>query len=123
VPLLAQFHSDPNPEIRFSVACALGSFPNDALSLRTLISMTQDADEDVRDWATFGVGVLGDADSIELRDSLYLRLSDSNSDVSEEAVVGLAKRHDLRVLSKLIDLLSQPEISSRPWKPPACCLE
>src|ERR1700730_1954159 len=44
VPLLAQFHSDPNAEIRFSVACALGSFPNDPLSVRTLLRMTGDVD-------------------------------------------------------------------------------
>src|ERR1035437_3774766 len=75
--------------------------------------MMDDADGAVRDWATFGVGVLGDEDSVELRDSLCLRLGDSNSNASEEAVVGLAKRHDLRVLPKVIDLLGQSTVSSR----------
>ena len=113
VPLLTQFHSDPNPEIRFSVACALGSFANDALSVGTLITMTHDSDEDVRDWATFGVGVLGDTDSFELRDALCRRLRDANRDVREEAMAGLAKRLDIRVLPALIDALGQPEISDR----------
>jgi HEAT repeat protein len=76
IPLIAAFHSHPNPEIRFSVACALGSFPNDALSIETLLALMEDADENVRDWATFGLGVHGDKDSAEVRDSLYRRLSD-----------------------------------------------
>ena len=32
----------------FSVACALGSLPNDALSVATLLTLMEDADEDVR---------------------------------------------------------------------------
>ena len=120
VPLIAEFHADTRAEIRFSVAFALGCFPDDPLSVSTLLTMTGDADGDVRDWATFGVGVLGNQDSVELRDHLYRRLNDPNSDANEEAVVGLAKRHDLRVLPKLIDLLSQSSISGRAVE--AACL-
>jgi len=120
VPLIAPFHSDPSAEIRYIVACALGSFPNDPLSIKTLTAMTEDADEDVRDWATFGVGVLGDGDSPELRDSLFRRLSDSYLEAREEAIVGLAKRHDVRVLPVLIDLLSRPRVGVRPVE--AACL-
>lgn len=113
VPLVAAFASDPRAEIRFSVACALGSYPNDLLSVKTLLALTEDDDSDVRDWATFGVGVLGDQDSDEVRDSLYRRLGDSDLDTVEEAVVGLAKRHDLRVLPKLIALLTESDINYR----------
>jgi HEAT repeat protein len=113
VPLIAAFRSHPDAEIRFSVACALGSFPNDALSVETLLTLTEDADDNVREWATFGVGVLGDEDSAEIRDSLYRRLNDSNEDVREEALIGLAKRHDTRSLPTLIDALQQPAISRR----------
>jgi len=63
IRLVAAFSSDPGAEIRFSVACALGSFPNDPLSGNTLVTLM----EDVRDWATFGVGISGDQDSVELR--------------------------------------------------------
>ena len=56
VPLIAQFRSHPNAETRFAVACALGSFPNEPLSVETLLALMADADEDVRDWATFGLG-------------------------------------------------------------------
>jgi len=113
VPVVAKFSSDPRPEVRYTVACALGSFPNDALSIKTLLVLMDDDDEDVRDWATFGVGVLGDQDSDELRDALYRRLEDSNPDARGEAVIGLAKRNDLRVLPKLIELLSQASTDDR----------
>lgn len=97
VPLVAAFCSDPRAEIRFSVRFALGSFPNAPLSVKTLLTLIEDAEADVRDWATFGVGVWGDPDSIELRESLRRRLNDSNTDGRVEAVVGLAKRNDLGV--------------------------
>jgi HEAT repeat protein len=97
----------------FSVACALGSLPNDALSVATLLTLMEDADEDVRDWATFGLGVLGDEDSAEIRDALYLRLNGSNADVREEALIGLAKRHDTRGLATLLKALEQPTITDR----------
>jgi HEAT repeat protein len=111
IPLIAAFHAHPSAEIRFSAACALGSFPNDGLSVATLLALMEDADDEVRDWATFGLGVLGDEDSAEVRDALYRRLSDSNTDVREEALVGLAKRHDMRSLAAVIDELEQPAIS------------
>jgi HEAT repeat protein len=40
VPLVAQFRSDPSAEIRFSVACTLGSFPNDPLRRRQKITVS-----------------------------------------------------------------------------------
>jgi len=49
VPLIAAFHSHQSAEIRFTVASALGSFPNDPLSVRTLLTLMDDAGADVRD--------------------------------------------------------------------------
>ena len=46
----------------------------------------EDAEDEVPDWTTFGLGVLGDEDSVEVRDALYRRLSDSYMDVREEAL-------------------------------------
>ena len=78
-----------------------------------LMSLTTDNDEDVRDWATFGLGVLGDQDSPAIREALYNRLSDANEDVREEAMVGLGKRHDARVLPVLMAAVSGNEIKER----------
>jgi HEAT repeat protein len=113
VPLVAAFHSHPSESIRFAIAFALGSFPNEPLSVRTLLTLMRDADADVRDWATFGVGVLGDQDSPEIREALSRRLNDDDVNAREEALVGLAKRHDTRVLPYLINELEQSSVSCR----------
>jgi HEAT repeat protein len=73
----------------------------------------EDADADVRDWATFGLGVLGDQDSSEIREALSRRLNDEDVDAREEALVGLAKRHDTRIVPNLIDALAESDISYR----------
>ncbi len=113
VPLIAGFHAHPDSDVRFNVACALGSFPNEPLSVATLLKLMQDANKDVRDWATFGLGVLGDRDSPEIRDALVSLLSDSDEDVREEAMVGLGKRKDRRVLTILLPALEQPTMTVR----------
>jgi len=113
VPLIAGFQSHPEPEVRFAVACALGSFPNEPLSAAALLRLMQDEDDDVRDWATFGLGVLGDKDSPEIREAISRALQDSNEDVREESLVGLAKRHDARALSPLFAALEQDSVTVR----------
>jgi HEAT repeat protein len=113
VPLIANFYSHPSAEVRFSVACALGSFPDEPLGVETLLLLMQDTDADVRDWATFGLGVLGSSDSAEIREALVRGLNDSREDVREEAMVGLGKRKDQRVLSALLPALEQPNITDR----------
>ena len=55
-----------------------------------LLRLTEDTDDDVRDWATFGLDVQGGADSAEIRDALFRKLTDRNADVREEAMAGLA---------------------------------
>ena len=113
VPVIAAFHGHPNADIRFSVAFSLGRFPNDDLSVDTLLQLMEDADEDVRDWATFGLGVQGDQDSPKIREALYRRLMDANEDVREEAMVGMAKRKDQRVLPSLFSAVNGTEIKVR----------
>jgi HEAT repeat protein len=71
----------------------------------------KDADEEVRDWATFGLGVQGDLDSAEIRDALFQQLSDSNEDVREEAMAALGKRRDQRVVPFLLAALEPPAVS------------
>jgi HEAT repeat protein len=106
IPLICSFRSNPDAEIRFSVACALRPpFANDHLAVETLLELMRDEDEDVRNWATFNLGSQGDADSPAIRDALVERLGDSFPDAREEAVEALAKRKDLRVLPALRGLL------------------
>lgn len=119
IPLIIQYQSHRDSNVRFSVACALGSFPNDPRSAECLLLLMKDADEEVRDWATFGLGVQGDLDSVEIRDALFDRLSDSNEDVREEAMAGLGKRRDRRVLRSLTAALAETAVS-RPVIEAAC---
>lgn len=113
IPLICSFRSDPNAEVRFSVAAALGyPFPNDPHAVEALLELMRDEDEDVRDWATFSLGVQGDADSPAIREALMERLGDSFTDAREEAVEALAKRKDLRVLPTLLELLQAQTMSS-----------
>jgi len=112
IPLLIAHQLHQNVDVRFAVACALGNFANDSQAADSLLVLMQDVDEDVRDWATFGLGVLGDLDSQEIRDALWQRITDPHRDVREESLVGLAKRKDQRALQALIGELNQPEVSN-----------
>jgi HEAT repeat protein len=113
IPLIIQYQSHPDSNVRFSVACALGSYSNDPRSAECMLLLMRDADAEVRDWATFGLGVQGDLDSVEIRDALFTRLSDSNEDVREEAMAGLAKRRDRRVVPSLVAVLAELTASHR----------
>jgi HEAT repeats len=111
VPMIVEHRFHVNADVRFAVACALASFANDKRAAAALLTLTQDSDEDVRDWATFGLGILGELDSEESREALWQRMGDPNRNVREESLAGLSKRQDQRALPKLISESKQPEIS------------
>lgn len=103
IPLAAHEDSD----VRFKVAMGLpGAFdednPDDAI-IGALVALTRDEDEDVRDWATFGLGtVLASVDTPELREALWERSRDEHSDTRNEALAGLAYRYDSDVVPLLV---------------------
>lgn len=113
ISILVQYRSHPNENVRFAVATALGNFPNDSLAIQALIQLTGDTDDDVRDWATFGLGVQGNQDSPQIREALAARLNDPCKDAREEAMIGLAKRKDQRVLAPLIASLGSEHVPDR----------
>lgn len=98
--------------LRQSIAFALPSLIDEQDADATgavvegLVALTEDTDEEVRDWATFGLAQLH-VDSTQVRDALVRRLADENPDVAGEALVGLARRGDARghetVRRRLID--------------------
>jgi len=92
--LLAQ-HTHAAADVREAVAFALGGRPGPA-ALDALIALSADAEPRVRDWATFALGTLAEADSAPLRDALAARLDDADEDTRLEAVHGLAVRGDAR---------------------------
>ena len=86
--------------VRFALAFTLSHSPEPA-AVAAVLRLATDRDDDVRDWATFGLGALSDADGDEIRELLWTNAHDANRDVRGEAVVGLARRSDPRVIELL----------------------
>jgi len=107
------FAEDSAEEVRFSVAFALGGTCCDRsdAAVQALLRLMEDPDDDVRDWATFGLGI-SDADSPLVRDALAKRLDDPRLDTRCEAIVGLARRHDERAASPILEGLGYDSVSS-----------
>lgn len=108
LPIFYKFVSHEDAVLRHAVAFALGCLVDNPASHPGLMLLMNDEDDDVRDWATFSLGVWGDQDSGQICDALTQRLGDSSENVRMEAIVGLAKRGDARVLPALIVALEQP---------------
>lgn len=86
--------------VRHAVAFALLGQGSD-LAVDTLITLSRDEDSDVRDWATFGLGAQIDIDTPKIRDALLARATDEDTDTRAEALAGLVRRRDPRVLEPL----------------------
>jgi HEAT repeat protein len=96
-------------DIREAVAFALtGRDEDDAIAL--LIELTRDADDDVRDWATFAIGSQTDADGPHIRQALFDRLSDADEVVRGEALVGLARLRDEGAIDFVVEALRSPNV-------------
>lgn len=84
--------------VRKTVASVLGGHDASPAAIRILIKLSQDNDGDVRDWATFGLGDLCSLNTLEIREALFARVNDEHSDTRSEALLGLAKKNDDRVI-------------------------
>jgi len=107
VPVLARLRHHPAPQVRFAVAVALGGYDEEP-AMQALIDLSGDADANVRDWATFGLGSQTNVDTPAVRSALARRLADEDADTSGEAMVGLARRKDPRVVEPLLADLAVP---------------
>jgi HEAT repeat protein len=76
--------------------------------LAALIRLTEDADPEVRDWATMGLAGLA-ADTGRIRDALARRLADTDITTVAEAVRGLAGRGDRRAIDGIHRVLSETD--------------
>lgn len=73
-----------------------------AEAINALISLSTDAVEDLREWATFALGSqLPLVDAPEIRAALAARLTDPHEATRDEAVIGLGLRGDARALGPL----------------------
>lgn len=108
LPALLAHARHPAAIVRFALAFTLGHYPG-ADAIAALLRLAADADDDVRDWATFSLGTLHEADDDEIRSLLWTNAHDPNRDVRGEAVVGLARRSDARVIALLQERLADED--------------
>lgn len=112
VSVLLALAEDDDPDIRGRVAQSLawvatGDFYGREID--ALIRLTRDPDPQVRNWATFGLGSVAEVDTRAVRDALWDRTGDDLRDAREEAIHGLARRHDPRATALVIELLEAQE--------------
>jgi HEAT repeat protein len=100
-PDLITLKNHPDEEIRHGVAFALCGTENPA-SVQALLELMEDPYEMARDWATTSIGQTVSIDGPEIRAALLRRANDSDEITRAEALHGLARRHDGRVLPYLI---------------------
>jgi HEAT repeat protein len=93
--------SNPDPVVRRAVVHGLMGHDDDR-AVAALIDLSADEDGDVRDWATFSLGVQIERDTEDVREALAARLGDPYGDTRAEAVRGLARRRDERALEAVL---------------------
>ncbi|GAA3087960.1 ankyrin repeat domain-containing protein [Streptosporangium carneum] len=82
--------------------------PGHAEGLALLVSMTEDQDEEVRDWATMGLAGLAE-DTEQVRDALAARLDDEDLNTVAEATRGLLTRGDPRAARGVERVLAESD--------------
>ncbi len=107
---LARLKNHQSSQIRVAVVNGLMCQTNQ-LAIKTLVEMTADTDAAVRNWATFALGSMVDINAPSVNDALLHRLEDPVDDIGEEALLGLARRRDGRILSHLQKKLSSNSVS------------
>ena len=106
---LVPFAEHPSQDVRCSLAYTLGGRSDD-LACGALVTLSRDQDLDTRNWATFALGTLCERDSTVIREALVTRLSDSDDEVRGEAMVGLARRQDVRAAETILAELSREDV-------------
>jgi HEAT repeat protein len=102
---LVKLKNHPNARVRESVAFGLKAH-EDTRAIAILMELTADQDKEVRNWATFALGQQINIDTPEIREALLRRTDDDDREVRCEALLGLARRKDERVIDPLIKELS-----------------
>ncbi|TWB64117.1 HEAT repeat domain-containing protein [Nitrospirillum viridazoti] len=108
-PALAARRHHEDSHVRYAVAFALcGS--TTPVAVEALLALMEDAYDQVRDWATTGIGQSTELDGPEIRAALLRRVDDEDVFTQVEAMHGLARRRDARVLPPLIRALSREHL-------------
>lgn len=110
---VAALRRHEDQEVREAVAFTMTWFETLAAA-DSLIELSEDEDEAVRSWATFGLGqeerVKADGvDAGRVRAALLARLGDEDEGTQAEAVMGLARAGDPVALDPIVTLLAQAD--------------
>jgi hypothetical protein len=112
LPFLLRAATSKDPKTRTAAAYSLGSLSDDD-AIACKIALSKDPVDDVRNWATFGLylGLEGDQYMRQdVRDALYERVNDSHEETHYEALEGLARCKDSRVIEPLIAALESDDL-------------
>lgn len=112
VAVLVALAGHPDAELREQVARSFALLLTgrpDGPDIRVLLTLSRDPEDEVRNWATFTLGFQAEVDSSEIRAALWERTTDPHPDTRVEGIQGLARRHDLRAVPLLAELLDHPE--------------
>jgi len=125
IGIVLELIDHPNADVRTGVVMALTCHQDEA-AVSGLIRLSSDRDTDVRDLATFALALQIDVDTAPIRSALHARLDDIEPDVRNEAIEGLARRHDRTVLPYLVrelqEQVSDPLFSAaREFADPSLC--
>lgn len=108
---IAALSRHPDSDVRRRVAIALLGIEA-PVAIDTLVELSRDEEACVRDWSTFGLGAQLDLDTPRIREALLARAADLDGDTRAEALDGLVRRHDPRVLPFLLRALQSDQVGS-----------
>ena len=111
--MLFSLAQHPSERVRFAVATGLwavaikdgDAVDDDPEAVSVHLDLMRDPDNEVRNWAAFGLGTQLSADTPAIRAALRERLDDPDEGTREEAVYGLAKRRDEVAFEPLLEYL------------------
>jgi hypothetical protein len=113
VTAIVKFAKHMDDDVRHGVVIGLMFAPQDK-AIETLIELSRDPNEDVRDWATFAIGQIYDTseeperfDTPTIREALFARVDDEHWETRHEALSGLALRRDTRAVNHIVKMLAE----------------
>lgn len=101
-PEIVRFVTDPDANVRGSLAFALAGTATPEGIAAQLALMHDPRSTRARDWSTTSVGWMTAVDAPHVRAALLLRAEDRDEIVRAEAMHGLARRRDARVVPLII---------------------
>jgi len=98
---LASFVKLDSKEINEALAFSLGGYENED-AVDTLILLMKNRDFDIRNWATFSLAQITEMNNQKICDTLFANLNDEK-EIRGEAILGLARRKDKRVIEAITE--------------------